>query len=907
MADCSELATNLTQIAMNLASQDANIKTFDDVVVAMQKIFPEIRREFLAEMFIEETTRQAKETTALQKRLYEIRREPKLEKNVRENIDTLNKYLETGEMKPQKAKRVVPLRIEQLRKTRDILRKWLQTSDPAMEKKLNEQLDELNRQMAAGEITVHRRGELHDKLQSIQDEINVLRGQIKESTTKTALQNKIDTLQKHLNEGTLPESKQRTPSGDEATQQLRSVVSDLRKQLGRSEPARRKQLEKRLLEVEEKLNSGVFETKTREPSATSEAIRDIETKIKAINDEISDNRTKKRLSDKIEELKKHLESGTLPVKTVKTKKATEPIQVLRDIRDGLKKQLSGSPQAQKERLGKSITELERRINEGDIQPKIKEKPIADKRILFLEYKRNMLRSEIRHEQAKLKPKTFKDYVGPAWDFFRLFMPTGEFSYSARQGGVYMASHPIKWGKAFAKSMQAFFSAKKLYQINKDIFNRENAPLYKRSGVVLITEGMSLSKTEEAVMNYWRYKIPIFKNFDQGATAFFNIMRADLFDIGYKTIGKNGEMTEDEAKVWANWVNVSTGRGNLGSFEPAALAMNRLFFSGRYVSSRFEVLGRIVTTPFQSIAGKNKRAYRMIAKEYARLGVGLAAIYASIITMMIALLPDEEEKTVSVERSPLSSDFMKIKVGNRRLDPLFGLQQPIVFLSRILAGKTKNQAGIVTDLTEKKFGAKKVSDIIQQFARSKLSPQLGVVYDLINREDYFGKELTATRFGQLFYPMAWGDIYDVMREDNVPVNTAFTALILLGMGSQTYGSDPEYMKKKTAVSKKDYLSASNSLIEAQDAKKWLEFTASEIPYSIWETGQGIPEKLGAFVEKRRALNQRKDSLTPAELNQLKLYNTRQTILTNLSHAMTKTQDPQRRKELENRALEILNLP
>ena len=685
MADCSELAENVVGIGMALATRQ-EVRTFDDMVHEMKKLIPELTRDYVVDAFLEVQQSRKKEVNSLQKKLKQISNEPKIEKKTKEKIDQLNEYLESGEVLPKKkGKKPASLRIEQLRKTRDNLVKWLETSDPSMKKKFGEQLTELTEQLDSGAIEVNSsQGRLHDEIQQIKDELDALKAQIREQKDRQEYLDTIELLQAHLEAGTLPAVARRNAPVD-ANTGLRSVIADLRKQLNRSEPARRKRIEK------------------------------------------------------------------------------------------------------------SIAELERNLATGDIFPKPKP-PLAESReIDDLIFQREQLKQEINDQIRALKPMTFWQRTGAVTDLIRLFMTTGEFSFALRQGGAYAMSHPLLWSKALVASFKSFGSARSLYDINKKIYERDNAHLYEKAGLTLIHEGMSLTNTEEVIMNYWMDKLPVVQNFNRAAIGFFNTMRADMFDMGYQTLGRTHTLTQEEMEVWANYINVMSGRGGLGTLEPAALFLNRTFFSARYVASRFQFIGGAIKAPIMSIGGENKQAYRLIAREYARFGLGLAAILA----LGVAVGGD-------VETDPRSTNFGKIRFGKRRLDYAMGFGQIVRFMAQMLTGSTKTGSGRVRPLrganvffaddkffqkkAEKRYGSADIMKVIGRFARSKLSPQFGLAVNVVTGENYIGDEVTMLNTAASFLPMTYGDIYDALKEEGVPTNVSLTVLAFLGMGLQTYDTN-----------------------------------------------------------------------------------------------------------------------
>jgi len=673
MADCSELSKNLTQIAMNLAT-NPEVKNLDDVVHEMKKLFPEIRREDLVDAIVETTSKEATRTTSLSKKLLEIRREARSDKAIQKKIDELEGFLETGELPAKKKEKSPPLKIAELRKTRDNLRKWLQTGDPAMKKKFSEQLGDITKQLERGEVSVvARKGKLHEEIQQIKNEIDAIKDQMKADRTDTLLRDKIGILQAHLDSGTLPRVTERKTTGKESTIALRSIIHDLRSKLSKSEPARRKRLEK------------------------------------------------------------------------------------------------------------SIADLEARLKSGDILPKQRPPKATSKELDKLIFRRDLIRKEIQDEIRSMQPKTLWGRVGAGVDLARLMMTTGEFSYGLRQGGVYALTHPIKWTEAMTSSFKAFASARSLHDTNKKIFDRQNAPLYSKSGLILLHEGMSLTKSEEVIMNYWMDKLPVFSNFNRGAIAFFNTMRADMFDLGYETIGANGAMTDAEQEVWSNYINVMSGRGKLSAgsinLEPAALVLNRAMFSARYVASRFQMISAQPIWHKAKAGPASWQVRRAVAKEYARLGAGLFAILSFGLLM-----------GADIEDDPTSSDFGKLKFGNRRLDVLMGHGQISTYMSRLFTGKLKTGSGRVISLRgdDKKYGSSDIADVMFRFGRSKLSPHFGFALNLLTGENMIGEEVTLLNsVPNMLYPMTWGDIYRVMQEDGVPANVSLSIMAMLGMGLQTY--------------------------------------------------------------------------------------------------------------------------
>ncbi len=153
MADCSELAKKLTDIAMNV-STEADVKNLDDVVSRMKKLLPGVNREVIVDAIVESTEGKAKQTDALVNKINEIKREARTDKTIQKQIANLKNFLEKGETLPKSKRKVKTSSdaIQELRKLRDNLKKKLAKSDPVQKKKLENQIKELQQRMSEGDI-----------------------------------------------------------------------------------------------------------------------------------------------------------------------------------------------------------------------------------------------------------------------------------------------------------------------------------------------------------------------------------------------------------------------------------------------------------------------------------------------------------------------------------------------------------------------------------------------------------------------------------------------------------------------------------------------------------------------------------------------------------------------------------
>ncbi len=376
--------------------------------------------------------------------------------------------------------------------------------------------------------------------------------------------------------------------------------------------------------------------------------------------------------------------------------------------------------------------------------------------------------------AALHPiQKFFHRTGQFYDAIRALITSFDLSALLRQGRFIVMSRPGIAAKSIGPMFRAFASKDAAYSIDQEILSRPNYPLYRQSKLYLAEHGQPLSKMEEAYMSNWAERIPGVAASQRAYTTFLNKLRADSFDTLSATLGRHKPMTPYEGEAIANYVNAATGRGSLGSFERAAVGLNRVFFAPRYVASRFQL---ILGQPMWRGTGRSRS---LIAQEYARVLTGYAAMYG----LYKMALPDSETET-----DPRSSEAGKIHIGNTRIDPLAGMQQNTVFLTRLASGETLDSRGHIRPLRadKMKYGARTEEDVMSRYLRSKLAPVPGAMVDAVTGKDFTGDPATwGTAIQHLTVPIAYSDILKVMEDQGVPRGTALSILSIFGEGLQVY--------------------------------------------------------------------------------------------------------------------------
>jgi len=612
--------------------------------------------------------------------------------------------------------------------------------------------------------------ELADKLKRIK----------REAKTDKALREKIESLEGMLEEGESPSRAEPRTLGPRTIEQYRSTAKNLRKWLANSDPVLSEKLQGTLNDLDQQIESGKFASDRAAETRLHDTLQGIQDQINIARQHIKDAKAVQKVMDEINALQQHLDQGTLPEKKPRNEKAPGPIDVLRDIRDDLRTKLKDSEPAQKKRLEDTISLLEARIKAGDFAPKARKAFVPQsKEVERLVYERDRLRRDIRIAIADLKPKSIWNKAAEPFNAIRAVMTSFDLSAVLRQGGVLSVSHPGIASKAIPDMLNALVSEQQSIRINSEILSRDNAPLYAKSKLYIapIDGTERFARMEESFMSRWARAIPGVRRSERAYLTFLNKLRADTFDAMCESLAKNGEPTLDEAKAIATYINEATGRGGLG-IEQAAVGLNVAFFAPKYTISRFQLL---MGHPMWRAPNS---ARTIIAQEYAKYLAGIGVILA------LGVAAGGE-----IEKDPRSSDFLKIRFGNTRLDPMSGLSQTAVLLTRIVTRQTKSAgSGEIKPLTgdEVEYGGQTLPDVLARYLRTKLSPTFGLPLDLWSGKNVVGEKVEFPG-GVLSapVPLALGDIYEVMVEQGIPKGTVLSLLSIFGMGLQSY--DPEATK------------------------------------------------------------------------------------------------------------------
>ena len=460
----------------------------------------------------------------------------------------------------------------------------------------------------------------------------------------------------------------------------------------------------------------------------------------------------------------------------------EQLQELRDAINPKKTPEQVALQSLKTRLKNQRADMLDRLQRGDFTKKERRTVELDEEAQRLSFE--ALQAKKRWYEALWKDRlanrtTTEKVVGRAGEMVntsRAILTSLDLSAVGRQGGFIGLGHPVRASKSFPAMFRALMSEKGQADVTAEIEGRANFTLYKRSGLFLAEMGQTLIQMEEAYMSRWAEKIPLVAASQRAYVTFLNKLRADSFDAMVAGLSTTGKPTQIEMNAIANYVNVSTGRGAMTQQANAGALLSTVFFAPRNTISRFQLLAG---QPFYSGTGRTRS---LIAKDYARFLLGVGVVYG------LAQMAGAEVDLDVWDDDHLSSDFGKIRWGNTRIDPLAGLLQATVFMSRIASGKTKTLKGVVRDIRgdDVPYGGTKGDSLIWRFLRTKLSPVVGTGINLITGENVVGDKATTTSTAKsLAMPLAVQDIYEAMLDQGAAKGAAMGLLAILGFGLQSF--------------------------------------------------------------------------------------------------------------------------
>jgi hypothetical protein len=485
----------------------------------------------------------------------------------------------------------------------------------------------------------------------------------------------------------------------------------------------------------------------------------------------------------------------------------ELVSVLARARSAKQKDLTPREREQITTLTRQIKALQARLDRLENQPE-SESPTLNRarnaEIDTLRFQKSVLQSKVNRKIDNMKPRSIlESMVSEPLSIMRAIKSSIDVSAVGRQAGLASLGNPARAIKNLRPMFKALASERAQFEINEQLKNRPNFELYRLAGLRITDtdQGATLTDKEENYRSRFADHIPGIRASDRAFSTFLNLMRADGFDAMTKSLARNGEPTMDEAKVVAQVVNNFTGFGGLANQRASAQILNSVFWSPSLQLSRMQVL---TGSSFRKGLQTSPRVSKLVAKEYAKTLLGFGTLLA------LGLLAGFE-----VERDPTSSDFLKLRMGNTRIDLGAGLMQYVVLVNKIVQGQTKSPVtGRITELRGKdKAFFRSLGGEVGRFGRSKLTPGLGLGVDiaLFNFKNVVGQDIrepispaaigaevvgantevdtiegTKNIVLNNIVPLSVGEVFESMQEQGIGKGAALGLLSIFGVGVQNFG-------------------------------------------------------------------------------------------------------------------------
>lgn len=698
-------------------------------------------------------------------------------------------------------------------------------------------------------------GRIISQLEDVADKKRPVRSGIQREKFEAEQEAEIRALKKQLREAMkdLPvdsetEARQLATSLDAAKNRVKNQIEDLQREIDRLERIDRKGRSVKqdaelteLIERRDAIKAVHEEAFKNDEKATQQkinaAIRAIERSIEEYD---------RRISEKeLEAKKKPSPIASAEIAAAK-KQLEERKAFFRQMQEDAgiveKKRL----ELAKNRTKARIKELERRIADRDFQ-KTKPKPLKEDAEL-LDLQAELLRvnekfdKEFHKKELENRTKKQKtiDAIWDAWGLTRVLMATGEASFVGIQGGIMTISHPLNAIKAFKNSIRFLTSEKKTEEWLRKVKSEDYYPALKKSKLALTEPHARLTAREELYYSDWAEVVwkmisfplkfisesarnnfiaanPI-KAIERAAIGYLDTHRLLRYLDGVEVLesqGKTFESNPQDYKDVADAINTLTGRASLGDLELFAETLSKVFFSPRNWASQFKT-----ATPYAlyHFGKMTPTARKMAIADFSKF----VGITTGFVMMAAAALNGDDDDETGVEFDPRSSDFMKIKIGDRRIDPWGGRIQQIVLSSRIIMeilhdfgpkglveGGMKKPSGEVIPLGTPYKSPTMLNTGIQM-AINKLSPSAHLLTNYMETTE--NKEgVMETPYGEVYSPtddiksslkpIFWETVNELIIEDPSALNGLITAGAFFGVNANVYDSS-KIKKGKSETSIKE---------------------------------------------------------------------------------------------------------
>jgi hypothetical protein len=358
-----------------------------------------------------------------------------------------------------------------------------------------------------------------------------------------------------------------------------------------------------------------------------------------------------------------------------------------------------------------------------------------------------------------------------WNLPRGLQSAGDLS-ALRQ--AFPLIHKAKYWKNMGPMVKAAASQDKYDDYMLDMLTHPNYKKAQKAGLAV-----SERLREEDRLSDLIDKLPGYKQSNRAFSLYLKKTRLEEFnDLVAKAekkaakVGRKGgtaprELSDDDYRKIAKYVNDATGRGRLPALEDTKVAglASDVLYSPRLFTSRMSYYNPMnYLDPRRMPAGLRMERAKSAA---AMAGATTGAQYLG------EALGGKTETT-----DPTSTDYGKLRFGNLRIDPGAGFQQPYVLGRKLASGGYTNPTTGVHKMYGKGYGAKTVGDEMINFISSKLNPVPGTLWDLATASEYRPFN-PADRALRLPTPLTIQDASELLQDNPAQAGALIPAFFGLG--------------------------------------------------------------------------------------------------------------------------------
>ena len=368
------------------------------------------------------------------------------------------------------------------------------------------------------------------------------------------------------------------------------------------------------------------------------------------------------------------------------------------------------------------------------------------------------------------------------------------SFIGRQGIVtLLTGHPKVWGKAGIKSIGDFANTLR----GKNAEDALMATVF--SDPLYITgeyeKAKIIDRMEEQYPTSLAQKIPVVGRFLKASDVAFKNSGVRIRTETYKILrdvkeSRGIEMTPEQVVGLGKVINSMSARGSLGRFDNPLIRL--AMWAPKMLKADLDIL---TAHTFSDIPKADKKV---------ALDNLVKIILATVIIESIATLNDKE----STEFNPLSSDFLKLKFGDTRINFLRGMQGIIVLVARMLMNKYKSATtGEIKDYGSG-FGETSRFDALLNFFVNKAPPATRGVIDVLRGRNFAGDEPTlSSTLIQTGVPITIQNVIQLVK--NPTIDKAFGVVLdFFGIGSNTFRDSnikSEIIPTNEVIKNEDFMS------------------------------------------------------------------------------------------------------